>query len=118
MVTEDNSYSENIQEGSYTYKDLYKIIRETITDFMTLIPTNFKHAKKEEVLDSLYFSIGKDYNKPEVLHLLKDVKRTLLELITECLLNKDHTIVGTLAYAVACFLSYRRGELLSFKETF
>ena len=85
---------------------------------MKLVPSNFKHAKKEETLDNLYFSIGKEFIKPEVLHLLKDVKRTILELITECLINKDHSIVGTLCYSVACFLSYRRGELLSFKETF
>jgi len=51
-----------------------ELIGKTISNYIKFIPHKNTLVRKHEIIDKIYFTIGKDSKKPEIQKLVKDVK--------------------------------------------
>ncbi|CDW84627.1 ubiquitin hect domain family protein [Stylonychia lemnae] len=107
-------FDDYITYSSFTKLDLLDLIRKSIGNYLKFIPQNFANIKKHEVIDKIYFTVGKDFKKNEIQALVKDVKQTIIQSIV----HGEKEQVGVLAYSLACLMSYKRGELLDQSDLF
>jgi hypothetical protein len=100
-------------------KELYKIIALSFKDYLNFSPlTQGKLIKKCEVIESMFFRLGVDQQDADFQAMLRAIKESTFESISDALLNRDFKSLGDLSVCLEHLLSYRHGLLVNHKEVF